>query len=401
MQNQDNQKPVTAQALMDDDQINLMDILLVIAKYNRFIIMFTVISAILGVVYALRQPTIYTAKTAIMPPQVAQPMAANLLGQLGNLGLIGGGGGGGGVPFLLMLKSRTLAYQIIDRLKLQALYKAINMEAARGALAGATNITSSKDGLITIEFSDKDPKLAAIIANAYVEELNILNSRIAVTDASRKRLFFEKQIKLTNNALAEAEIALKETQKETDFGQLEAQNGALITLASVLRGQINAKEIELASMRGYATEQHPDYRKALAAIAGLRAQLLKADRTIGSNQSGGGLTAKPPIAGSDYLHKVREVKEQEAVLLAMKQQYELARMDEAKDASLIQVLESALVPEQPSKPQRGLIVIVATLIGFFISIIFSFLLNSLDYAKQNPEFVERMKLLRRYLRRGK
>ena len=94
MQNQDNQKPVTAQALMDDDQINLMDILLVIAKYNRFIIMFTVISAILGVVYALRQPTIYTAKTAIMPPQVAQPMAANLLGQLGNLGLIGGGGGG-------------------------------------------------------------------------------------------------------------------------------------------------------------------------------------------------------------------------------------------------------------------------------------------------------------------
>ena len=188
MQNQDNQAPVSSpQAPMEDDEINWVDMLLTIAKYNRFIIIFTSISAVLAVVYALLQPIIYTSKVVILPTQSSASSAGMLLGSLGNVGsLIGSGVGAIGVPgtnnvFLGMLKSRTLADQVIERFKLQTRYKTKTMTQTREALVGATTITAGKDGFISIEYSSTDPKLAATIANAYVEELDILNSKVAIT----------------------------------------------------------------------------------------------------------------------------------------------------------------------------------------------------------------------------
>ncbi len=397
-----NQHTTTPAAAMDDDEINLMDLLLVIAKHNRFIIKLTLSVAVLAVVYALLQPNIYTAKTVILPPQQGASTASMLLGQLGGLAGLAGGAAGIKSPNDLhigMLKSRTIADVLIKRFDLQTLWEAKTREATRKALEGSTVIASGKDGFITIEYSDKDPQFAATIANAYVEELDRLNSTLAVTEASRKRLFFEKQLKGSRANLDAAENALKQTQERTGLIQLEKQGGAIIEAVANVRAQIAAKEVELAAMGAFATPQNPDYRQIQQVIVGLRAQLAKLEaNSVGSDIKVP--TGKLPETGLEFLRKTREFKYQETLFELLSKQFEIAKIDEAKDSALIQVVDKALVPEQKSKPKRSLIVILATMMAFFIGVLLAFFKEASARASLDPASAERMSLLRRYLRRG-
>lgn len=403
MQNQDNPTPDN-RAVQDDDEINLMDLVLVLAKHNRFIIKLTASVAVLAVIYALLQPNIYTAKTVILPPQQGASTASMLLGQLGGLAGLAGGAAGIKSPNDLhigMLKSRTVADKMIARFKLQQKYEAKTLEATRKALAGATVIASGKDGFITIEYSDKDPKFAASVANAYVEELDKLNNTLAVTEASRKRLFFETQLKMTRDNLAAAEVGFKQTQERTGLIQPEAQGQAIIMAASNLRAQVTAAEVKLQSMGSFATPQNPDYQKLQQNLTSLRAQLVKAERN--GVQGRGDImvpTGKLPETGLEYIRKMRDLKYQETLFELLSKQFEIAKIDEAKEAALIQVVDKALVPEQKSKPKRSLIVILATLMAFFIGVLLAFVREASERASLDPATAERMNLLRRYLRRG-
>jgi uncharacterized protein involved in exopolysaccharide biosynthesis len=360
--------------------------------------------AVLAVIYALLQPNIYTAKTVILPPQQGASSASMLLGQLGGLAGLAGGAAGIKSPNDLhigMLKSRTIADTLIKRFDLQALWEAKTREATRKALAGSTVIASGKDGFITIEYSDKDPQFAATMANAYVEELDRLNSTLAVTEASRKRLFFEKQLKGSRTNLDAAENALKQTQERTGMIQLDKQGGAIIEAVANVRAQIAAKEVELAAMGAFATPQNPDYRQIQQVIVGLRAQLAKVERDHVAGQGDVMVpTGKLPETGLEFLRKTRELKYQETLFELLSKQFEIAKIDEAKDAALIQVVDKALVPEQKSKPKRSLIVILATMMAFFIGILLAFFKEASARASLDPASAERMSLLRRYLRRG-
>ncbi|CAN1534106.1 KpsE Capsule polysaccharide export protein [Methylophilaceae bacterium] len=403
MQNQDNPTPDN-RAVQDDDEINLMDLVLVLAKHNRFIIKLTASVAVLAVIYALLQPNIYTAKTVILPPQQGASTASMLMSQLGGLASLAGGAVGIKSPNELhigMLKSHTLADKLIARFKLQQKFKAKTMEAARGALAYGAVIRSGKDGFINIEYSSEDPIFAASIANAYVEELDKLNNTLAITEASRKRLFFEKQLKETRGNLIAAEIGLKQTQERTGLIQLEAQGQAIIAVASSLRAQVTAAEVKLQSMGSFATPQNPDYQKLQQNLTSLRAQLVKAERN--GVQGRGDImvpTGKLPETGLEYLRKMRDLKYQETLFEILSKQLEIAKIDEAKEAPLIQVVDKALVPEEKSKPKRSLIVILATLVAFFIAVLLVFLREAFEQVSQDPASAERMNLLRRYLRRG-
>jgi uncharacterized protein involved in exopolysaccharide biosynthesis len=403
MQNQDNPTPDN-RAVQDDDEINLMDLVLVLAKHNRFIIKLTASVAVLAVIYALLQPNIYTAKTVILPPQQGASTASMLLSQLGGLAGLAGGAAGIKSPNELhigMLKSRTLADKMIARFNLKQKFKAKTMEATRAALAGGTEIKTGKDGFITIEYSDKDPKFAASVANAYVEELDKLNNTLAVTEASRKRLFFETQLKMTRDNLAAAEVGFKQTQERTGLIQPEAQGQAIIMAASNLRAQVTAAEVKLQSMGSFATPQNPDYQKLQQNLTSLRAQLVKAERN--GVQGRGDImvpTGKLPETGLEYIRKMRDLKYQETLFELLSKQFEIAKIDEAKEAALIQVVDKALVPEQKSKPKRSLIVILATLMAFFLSVLLAFVREASERASLDPASAERMNLLRRYLRRG-
>lgn len=385
----------------EDDEINLLDLLLVIAKHNRFILKLTAGAAVLAVGASLLMPNIYTAKTVIMPPQQSQSSAASMmLGQIGALGGLTGIDKSPSGLYMSMLKSRTVADAVIVRFKLLDVYEAKTFTVARKKLENAVTISAGKEGMITLEFDDKDAKRAADIANGYIDELDNLVRTLAVTEASRRRLFFEKQLKDAREHLESAELAMKDMQEKTGLIQLEGQSGAILGAESGLRAQIAAKEIELSAMRAFATEQNPDYRRIEQMIASLRGQLAKLNR---DNKAGDEeMTSKGKIPGMavEYIHKMRDLKYSEKLFEFVAQQLASARIDEAKDAAVIQVVDKALPPENKSKPKRSLIVLLTTILALLVGIIWAFFKEAAARAKENPDQAERISLLRRYFRQG-
>ena len=389
---------------MADDEINLMDLLLVIAKHNRFILKLTGGAAILAVIYALLQPNIYTGKTVVMPPQQGASAASALLGQLGGLAGMAGGALGVKNPsdmYVGMLKSRTVADSLIKRFDLMKRYKAKTQTEARTTLESASVISSSKDGFITVEFSDKDPGLAAVIANAYVDELDRFSQTLAVTEAAKRRLFFEKQLDTARKGLDGAELAMKQMQEKTGVIQLEGQSKAILGAEAELRAQIAAKEVELSAMKSFATEQNPEYRRTAQVIASLQAQLVKLDRNNPAGDEELSTKGEIPAVAVEYAHKLRDLKYFEKLFEFMTQQVLVAKIDEAKDTAIIQVVDKALTPEKKSKPKRALIVILVTILALFVGIIWSFIREAGERSRDIPEHAERMSLMRRYFKAGK
>ena len=427
MQTPDNNLPVHSQR-SDDDEINLMDIMLVIAKYNRFIMAFTAVSIVLALIYVMLQPFSYTAKTVILPPQTKSDSSMGaLLGNLGGLNAMPGvsslGLNNPTDTFVGMLKSRSLADQVIAKLNLQKLYKAKTMTQTRQTLSGSTKITAGKDGFIIIEYTHSDPVIAAEIANTFVNELDKMNSTVAISEAARRRLFYEKQIKETSVNLSQAEAAMKETQRKTgwyEFGGFDVgmvgggtggggaslMSGGTRVNASVLmkveeiRAQITLKELDLASKRAYMTEQNPGYLRSLAILGALKANLTKLEG------SASGADVKVPVSqlsdtGFAYIHQMRDLKYKQSLMELYSKQFEMAKMDEAKESPLVQVVDIAMPPEERSSPKRALAMVIVTILALLIGIILAFTINAIDTAKQMPESAERLNLLRRYLQGGK
>jgi tyrosine-protein kinase Etk/Wzc len=391
----------TPQPAGDDDEISLLDLAIVLAKHKKLIFGLPFVVAVIAAIVSLLMTPIYTATTKILPPQQSQSTAAAMLGQLGALAGVAGGALGIKSPndlYIGMLRSRTVADNLIARFDLRKLYETKTADDTWKALDGNTRVTSAKDGLITVEFEDKDPKRAAVIANGYVEELYKLTQTLAVTEASQRRLFFEKQLTLAKDNLAQAEVGLKQTQESTGLIKLDEQGKAIITAVATLRAQIAAKEVQLGAMHAFATDKNPDYIVTQQEIVGLRAQLQRLEK---SNNVGQGdifvPTGKVPEAGLEYLRKLRDVKYYETIFELLAKQYEIAKADEARDASIIQVLDKASEPERRSRPKRTQIVIISALAAGFLAVLLAFVAEALEKTRQDPGSRERIDRLRRYL----
>ncbi len=376
-----------------DDEISLIDLAITLAKHKKLILGVPLITGVLVAFLTFFIPNSYTATTQIMPPQ-QQSGASALLGQLGALSGLAGASAGIKNPsdtYVAMLKSRTVSDNLINRFQLQVVYKKKLFSDTRKVLEKASSIIAGKDGLIAVQVDDKDPKRAADMANAYVEELQKLTQVLAVTEASQRRLFFEKQLLLAKQALGDAEISLKQVQEKTGLLQLDAQAQALIRAGAELKGQIAMKEVELGAMRTFATGNNPDYIRIQQLVAGMRTQLAKIE-------TGSVSTSKAPEAGLEYLRKVRDLKYAETVYELLTKQYEIAKIDEAKEGSLIQVLDKALVPDKKSKPKRSLIIILATISAGFLTILYAFIKEALQNAKQDSQTQAQLQALKNTLR---
>lgn len=322
-----------------------------------------------------------------------------MLGQLG--GLAGAAGSLAGIKspndlYVGLLESRTVADKLIERFKLKTRYEKATMDDARRALNNVSNISNGKkDGLISVSVEDLDPKFAAELANAYVEELAKLTQTMAITESSQRRMFFEKQLKDAKEQLAKAEIALRATQEKTGMIQLDGQVQAIIGNVAQLKGSIAAKEIQLNAMRTFAAPQNPELLRAQEELRGMQAQLSKLERS----QAGKGDLMVPtgsiPEVGVEYVRSLRDVKYYETVFELLAKQFELAKIDEAKDSSLIQVLDEAVPAERKSKPLRGLITLMATAAGGLLGIALAF--SSVIYrnSRRNPESKDRWEKLSR------
>ena len=363
------------------EEIDLLDLLIVLAKRKRQIFRFTAGAAILSVIVSLLLPKIYTASTTILPPQQGQSTASAMLGQLGALAGMAGGSLGIKDPddlYIGMLKSRKVQDDIVSRFDLRKIYHSKKMIDARKSLEGNSRIASGKDGIISIEVDDRDPQRASEIANAYVDELNRLTSNLAVTEASQRRLFFEKQLNLVRDNLSKAEYDLQKLQAKTGLIQLYPQEKEIAESNAKLRAEIAAKEVQLSAMSVGVTSSNPEYVRLQGELASLKARL------EGENTDAL-LESKMPQSGLAYIEKFRSVKFNQALMEMLYKQYELAKIDEAKDYPLIQVLDKATPPERKSKPKRALIVILSTLAAFFLSVFYAFVREALDKASLDPE----------------
>lgn len=387
------------------DSIHLVDVLIVLARRRRFIALFTVLLTVLTAGIALLLPNRYTAVTVLMPPNQNSSISSALLGQLST------GGAGGGLAslagsslglknpnemFVSLFRSRTVEQAMVQQFDLKRRYHAKKDSQALAAFETHTSVDlGAKDGLLRISAWDSDPDEAAVIANGYVDQFKRLSEHLAISEASQRRAFFEQQLLEAKNNLTTAEEALKHTEQSTGVLQIDSQARSLIESAAMLRAQIGAKEVQLQGMRTYATDNNPSVIQAEQELAALRSQLAS---LAGSGQdSGQGLIVpkgKVPEAGLEYLRRLRDVKYYETISELIAKQYELAKLDEAKQGATIQVVDKAVAPDTHSSPKRTIMVILALIAGLFISCTWAIFSNRLG-GNEDPEAKRRLQDLRK------
>ena len=376
------QAPTLPSMELDEDEISLLDLLQVVVDNLRLLVLGPLAAGLLALgITFLITPT-FTATTKFMPPQQQQSGAAAMLSSLGALGGLAGAASGLKNPidqYVAFLKSRSVQDALIDRFKLMERYEVKFREDTRLVLDANIQTASGKDGLITIEASDKDPTFAAQLANAHIEELGTLLNRLAVTEAQQRRMFFEKQLGNAKENLVKAEQALKASG--VNSSALKASPTAAVEGLAKLKATITAQEIKLASMRGYLTESAPDFKQAQTELAAMRSQMDRAEKADPSANSG---------TVSDYIAKFRDFKYHETLFELFAKQYEMARVDESREGAIIQVLDVAQAPERKSKPKKALIALMSTLATGFALLLFVFIRQALRGAAQMPESAEKL-----------
>jgi uncharacterized protein involved in exopolysaccharide biosynthesis len=388
-----------------DDEISLLDLLIVLAERRRLIFWVTAGFAIAAVILAFVLPVRYTATVTLLPPQQNSSLGAQLAAQLGSLGGLAQMAGGGSSllknpndMFVAMFKSRSVEDAMIQRFGLMQEYHRKYLSDTRKAFEKyATVDGSSKDGLIHISVEDHDPRRAAAMANGYVDAFRALSQNLAITEAQQRRLFFENQLKLANTKLADAEEAMQETEQKTGVIALDSQARALVESAAALRAQVAAKEVEIQAIETYATGENAQLVQAEQELTSLRAQLAKLGG--GGNNPDSIIVPKGQMtaASLEYVRRLRDVKYYETIFDILARQFELAKLDEAKEGALIQVVDPAIVPDKKSSPKRALIVIVAIFLGFFMGVFYALWQSALQHMKDDPETASKLTLLRRCL----
>jgi tyrosine-protein kinase Etk/Wzc len=356
------------------DEVSLLDLLTRLVSRKWLIAKVTGIGLLIGVISCLIWPVRYTATTKLMPPQQTQSAASLMMNQLANLGggsLAAAAGGGLGLKspndiYIGLLNSRPVADAIIAQFSLANVYRAKDMTAARKSLARSTDIASEKNGFITVSVTDRDKMRCAAMANAYTAGLRVLTKTLAVTEASQRRLFYEDQLKQAKESLVTAEIAFEQVQQTKGLVQLDAQAKAMIEGLAVLRAQIDAKDVELQAMRSYSTEHNPEVSLAERELSSLRAESARLQQRNHSPGFGDLGLEDVPGAGLEYLRAEHELKYRQAMFDLLIKQYDAARLDESKDAAIIQVVEPAIVPDRTSSPKPALIVLLSMAGGFVV-----------------------------------
>jgi len=369
--------------MQDDDEISLLDLLQVIVDNLRLLVLGPLVCglAALGVSFAIA-PT-FTAKTQFLPPQQQQSSAASMLASLGALGGLAGAATGLKNPvdqYVAFMKSVSVQDALIERFNLIEKYEAKLKTDARMSLTGNVRIASGKDGLISVEVDDNDPKFAADLANAHVEELRNLLGRLAVTEAQQRRMFFEKQLAQTKDNLAKADLALKSSGINSSV--LKSSPASAVEAVARLKAGISVQEVKLGTMRNYLTESSPDFKQALSELASLKSQLAKAEKEEPASKD-----------ASDYVARYREFKYQETMFELFAKQFELAKVDESREGAVIQVLDIAEPPERKAKPKKAMIAIIAALASGFALLLFVFIRSALKSASQNQETQHRLSAL--------
>lgn len=331
---------------MAEDEITTGEFALALLQRWKLMVGAPLAAAVLalGVSYLIT-PT-FTATTSFLPPLQQQGgAAAGALASLGALAGLSGGVRNTGDQYVFFVKSRSIADRIIQRFDLKTIYDEKLLHDTRLKLMARTQVgLGKKDGIITIEVDDHDPQRAADMAAAYVDELRKLTAGLTLTEAKRRRVFFESQLKQVRDKLDAAQAALQGSGLSTSV--IKAEPKAAVESLAKLRAELTAAEVRLQVLRNGFVDTAPEVQQQLAAIGRLRAELARSGEAESS-------------AAGGYVGAYREYKYQEALYDLIARQYELARVDESRDGDQLQVIDTAQPPERKSKPKRSLLMLGA------------------------------------------
>lgn len=378
------------------------EFLIQLAERKRLIAIITGCSLLVGLILCFVLPVRYTATTEIMPPKQTQSTASLLSGPMmfGSLAEAAGGGllSNPNDIYVGLLKSRPVADAIIERFHLLDVYHSKDMTGARRELAKRTNILSEPSTMISVSVSDRDKQRAAEMANAYIAQLRALTSVLSMTEASKRRVFFQVQLKSQKETLIAAEEAFQEVQQNKGLVHLDAQAEALIRQLAVLHAQIEEKQVGLQALRSYSTDRNPDVQLAEQELATMQQEASRLEQNNSPSTFSNMGLKNVPKAGMDYIRAEREVQYQQALFDVLLKQYEAAKLDEAKEAAIIQVVEPAIPPDRKSFPKRGLIMVLSGILGLFLAILSVVFQYRVEHMKTSAEGAVACARLRRAFR---
>jgi uncharacterized protein involved in exopolysaccharide biosynthesis len=383
-------------------EIDLFELVVYLARRWRLILGTTLAMTVLAGVASILAKNSYESTAVILPPRQEQSTSALLAGQLGALSSLSGGAPAISLKnpndiYIGLLMSGTIATDLVNRFDLQKRFSKKLPEDAVKALANHTQVTIGKDNLIRITVTTHDSNFSSELANAYVDELHTLNTKLALTDASQRRFFFQQQLDQQKIILAQAEADLRETEQSTGVVQPAGQAEMVSRNISAIRNEITARQAELQSLKAYDTAENPDYIRLSAQISSLQRQL--ADLENGAKRFTPGdievPTAKIPASSLEYARKLREVRLQEDVYELLVKQFESAKIDEAKTAPMIQVVDKAVPALRKSGPHRAIIAVTAGLATLVLATLWFALRFVLSSVGANAETAAKLQMLKR------
>lgn len=348
---------------------------------RRFLLRWTVIGLVLGLVVGFLIPSRYVATTQLMPPDnqsgngAAAFLAAASRSGSGLAGLAGDllGTKNSGALFVGILSSRTVRDRLIEQFDLRKEYGVLKMEDARSVLATHTGVSEDrKSGIISISVWDHSPQRSADLAGAYVRELDRLVAEVSTSAAKRERIFLEGRLHAVKQDLDTSATKFSEFASKNTAIDIPAQGKAMVEAAAILQGQYIVAESELQGLEAIYTDQNVRVRALRARVSELRTQLGK---VLGEAGGAGAPSPKNdpslypsirqlPVLGVTYADLYRQTKIQETVYELLTQQYELAKVQEAKEIPSVKVLDAAVVPTKKSFPPRGVFTAAGAVLFF-------------------------------------
>lgn len=379
---------------MKEKEVNLWDYLMVLAKWRRMIGLNFIGVCLLVVLISLFLPKWYTATTSILPPQ-GEGGGLSLPSGLATLASLSGGLSlpGTATPsdvFAAILKSRSVAERVIRVNGLMKVYKVKDLQEAMRTLHNHSNIDVSPEGIIRIEVTEKDPSLAARVANSLVEALDGVNREKSTSRAKSARIFIEKRLDSTKAELKRAEERLRRFQEVHKAISLSDQTKAAIEKAADLRAEKAVLEIKLGVLCQSMGGTHPQVQR-------LRTQINEYDKQLRKMEFGGGEDdfllpfSQVPSFALELARLARDLKVEEEIFEFLTQQYEQAKIQEKRDTPTVQVLDEAIPPTQKSKPKRTVLVGLAGLLSLFVGVFLAF---GLEYMERVSSSAESQKISR-------
>ncbi|MFL6428048.1 MAG: GumC family protein [Acidobacteriaceae bacterium] len=376
-------------------RLDVLDVLLIFARRKWLIAVWALAGVVIALIVLFRSTTLYQSQAVIMPPQQEQSSAA-LLSQLGALTAFAGVGSGIGKNpadlYVAILQTNLVANNMVDRFHLMDVYKIPDRDGAAGRLRKRSKFSTSKDGLIQVTVEDTDPKRAVVLANGYADELFRQNNRLAIGAAAQRRLFFEQQLGQEKDRLADAEVALKQTQQSTGVLQLSGQAQTIIGQEANLQANITSHEVQLGSLLSSSTEQNPEVIRLRSDLAGLREQLQQLQKGNSSDMMG---LRQFPAAGLEYVRKERNVQYHQTLYDLLARQLEAARIDEAKASPTVQMVDPPLLPKVRSWPKPFLFLFIGVVIGTTLGFIRVTVIYLYEYAERDPRLRDRYMQVKR------